>query len=126
VKPDPALAKQLGATKSSKLSAEAKPKPPQSFFNIRSRDGPVAQHKPWLGWRLDREPRERVCLYAHIGSPANDSIYFIDRCAARESGYVQPDIGGNNLEMIGEFFVQAIDNHRVAHSVDVPHFADVP
>ena len=65
-------------------------------------------------------------LYARVGRPANDSANFIDRRSARVSSYVQSDIRRDSLEMTGEFFVQAIDNHSVPDSVDASHFADVP
>src|SRR6266567_2941705 len=65
-------------------------------------------------------------LYACVGRPANNSANFIDRRTARVGSYVQSDIRWDSLEMIGEFFVQAIDNHGVPDSVDAPHFADVP
>jgi len=75
---------------------------------------------------MDREPGERLDLYARIGRPANDRVNFIDRCGASEGSHMQSDRRGYCLEMIGKFVAQAMRNHGVPDPVDVPHFADVP
>ena len=86
-----------------KLSDEAIPKLAQSFFDIRSRDGPVAQDKSRLCGRLHSKSRERLNLYARIGCAASDGVDFIDSCVAGDGSNMQSHGRRHNLKMISEF-----------------------